>query len=126
MLYNYIYYRVYEFTSKLMDPFAPQFTATLILSAFPLSILYVILRVLSLFGDYNFKMNYTSSSTFILFAVSFVVLLAANQLYFFAYKNWKEIIVYFREHEAPGRVKFAAIIYIVICASIWTLLFLLF
>lgn len=109
-----------------MDPFAPQFTSTLIMSFFPLSILYVILRALSLLGDYNFQMNYTTSSTFVIFAVIFVLLFVAHQVYFFVYKSWKEIIVYFRENDAPGRVKFPAIIYIVICASIWTLLLLLF
>ncbi len=124
MLYDYIYFRVYEWTSKMIDPFAPQITTTIILSIFPLSIFYLILRILSYLSIYDFEMSITTSTTFILFGIIFLILLVINQIYFFAYKNWKEIILYFRKNEVTKRIKTYTKIYIIFCTSIYAILFL--
>jgi hypothetical protein len=108
----------------MIDPFAPQITTTIILSLFPLSIFYLILKILSLLSIYNFEMDFTTSNTFILFGAIFLILLVANQIYFFAYKNWKEIIVYFRKNEVTSRIKNLTKIYIVFSTSIYAILFL--
>jgi hypothetical protein len=124
MLYDHIYFKIYEWVSKMIDPFGPQITTTIILSIFPLSIFYLILKILSLLSIYNFEMGFTTSDTFILFGVIFLILLVVNQIYFFAYKNWKEIIIYFRKNEVTNRVKNLTKIYIVVCTSIYAILFL--
>lgn len=124
MLYDYIYFKIYEWVSKMIDPFAPQITTTIILSIFPLSLFYLLLKILSLIGIYNFEMGFTTSNTFILFGAIFLILIVANQIYFFIYKNWKEIIRYFRKNEVTNLVKNLTKIYIVVCTSIYAILFL--
>ena len=108
----------------MIDPFAPQITTTIILSIFPLSIFYLILKTLSLLNIYNFEMDFTTSTTFILFGIIFLIFLVVNQIYFFAYKNWKELIIYFRKNEVTRRIKNLTKIYIVVCTSIYAILFL--
>ena len=124
MLYDYIYFKIYEWVSKMIDPFAPQITTTIILSIFPLSIFYLVLKILSFFSIYNFEMSFTTSNTFILFGIIFLVLLIINQFYFFAFKNWKEVIIYFRKNEVSNRIKIYSKISIIVCISISAVLFL--
>lgn len=124
MLYDYIYFKIYEWVSKMIDPFAPQITTTIILSLFPLSIFYLLLKMLSLLSIFNYEMNFTTSNTFIMFGVIFLILLFVNQVYFFAYKNWKEIIIFFRKNEVTNRIKNYTRIYIAVCTSIYAILFL--
>jgi len=123
MLYDYIFFKVYEWTSKMIDPFAPQITSTIILSLFPLSIIYLILKFLSYLNIYNFEMSFTTNKTFILFGIIFLIILILNQIYFFAYKNWKDIIIYFRKNEVTKRIKTYSKIYIIFCNSIYAILF---
>jgi len=124
MLYDYIFYKMYEWISKMIDPFMPQVTTTIILSSFPLSILYLVLYIPDLLGIYNFEIGFSTSSFFILFIVLFIILVIVNQVYFFVYKNWKEIILYFRKNEVTKRIKNYSKIYIVFCISIYAVLFL--
>lgn len=121
MLYDYIYFKVYKWISKMIDPFVSQVTATIILSIFPFSIFYQVLKILSALGIYNFEMSFTTSFTFILFGVMFLILLAVNQIYFFVYNNWEEIIIYFRKNEVTKRIKNFTILYIGFCVLICTI-----
>jgi predicted nucleic acid-binding Zn ribbon protein len=105
----------------MIDPFVSQVTATIILSIFPFSIFYQVLKILSALGIYNFEMSFTTSFTFILFGVMFLILLAVNQIYFFVYNNWEEIIIYFRKNEVTKRIKNFTILYIGFCVLICTI-----
>jgi len=123
MFYKYTYYKIYEWIKDRIDPTAPQITATIILSLFPLAILYILLRLLSYLNFYNFDMSFTTSSTFIIFGIIFLVLLVLNQLYFFALNDWKGIIIFFRKNEISDKLKMVANIYIVFCTSVYFILF---
>ncbi len=125
MLYDYIYFKVYMWVSKRIDPFVPQITATIALSLFPLSIVYLVLKILSHLGIYDFEMSFTTSSTFILVVVLLLLLLVLNSIYFFGYKNWKEIINYFRKNKVTKQINIYSNIYILFCTSI-IIFFLLF
>lgn len=123
MLYKYIYYKIYEWSKERIDPTAPQITTTIILSLFPLSILYVLLRIFSYLNFYSFDMSFTISSTFIMFGVIFLILVVFNQIYFFAYNDWKEIILYFRNTDVSMKMKRYAKFYIIFCTSVYAVLF---
>jgi len=120
MIYQYIFFKYYQWTSKWFDPFIPQITTTIILSLSPLAILYSILRLAGYLNIYQFSM---SSYTVTIFFVIFILLLVSNQIYFFPYYNWKEIILYFREHEISGKSKTIAYVYIIYCTSVYFILF---
>jgi hypothetical protein len=124
MLYKYIYFKVYEWIKERIDPTAPQITSTIILSLFPLSILYVVFRFLSYLGVYKLNLSHTTSSAFIVFIVLFVLLIIINQIYFFALNDWKEIILFFRKNEISNKLKIIANVYIVFCTSVYFILFL--
>lgn len=123
MFYKYTYYKIYEWIRVRFDPFAPQITTTIILSLFPLAILYLPLRLLSYLNFYNFEMKFTTSSTFIVFGIIFLALLVFNQLYFFALNEWKEIILFFRKNDISDKIKITANVYIVFCTSVYFILF---
>ncbi len=123
MIYKYIFYKIYHWVNNWFDPIAPKITTTLILSLLPLSILYTILRIVSYLNIFQFSMRDTRSPIVIAFAVILIVLIAFNQVYFFSYNNWKEIIIFFREHEIPRKSKIAANVYIIFCTSIYIILF---
>lgn len=123
MLYKYIYYKFYNWSINYFDPFAPQITATFILSLSPLSIIYVLFRFLSLLGIYHFDMSTTTKATFIVFLVLLILLIIFNQIYFFAINNWKEIILFFRKNEISNKLKLAANVYIIFCTSVYFILF---
>jgi hypothetical protein len=124
MFYDYLYFKIYEWVRKTIDPFVPQITATLILSIFPMSLLYLLLKIFSFLSIYNLDISFTTSNTFILFGLVFLILLVANQIYFLAYKNWKEIIIYFKKNEVSSRIKYLTNIYIIVCTLICAILFL--
>ncbi len=123
MLYKYIYYKFYSWASNYFDPFAPQITATIILSLLPLSIPYVFFRLFDYLSIYHFDMSLTTSSTFIIFIVLFVLLIIFNQIYFFALNDWKKIILFFRKNEISDKLRLVANIYIVFCTSVYFILF---
>ncbi len=126
MIYKYIFYKFYSWACEWYDPFAPQITATLILSLLPLSILYTILLLASYLDIIQFSMDYISSPFVVAFIVIFISLVIINQIYFFAYNNWKEIILFFRKNDISKRSKIAAYIYIIFCSSVYFLLFIFF
>lgn len=105
MLYDYIYLKVYEWISKMIAPFALQITSTIILSLFPLSIIYLILKFLSYLNIYNYEMSFTTNKTVLLFRIIFLIILILNQIYFFAYKNWKVSLAFLLEGSNVLNVK---------------------
>lgn len=124
MIYKYIFYKFYQWAREWFDPFAPQISSTLILSLLPLSILYLIVRLAGILDLLQFDMNTTLSPMVISFVVIFALLVLFNQIYFFVYYNWRDIILYFRENEISKSTKIIANVYIVLCTSVYAFLFL--
>ena len=124
MIYKYVFYKFYEWIRNWFDPFAPQVTTTLVMSLMPLSLLYLALRIAALLNLIAFDMRSAISPLVIAFAVIFLLLIIFNQIYFFSYYKWKEIILYFRANEISKSTKIAAYVYIAFTASIYFILFL--
>lgn len=126
MIYKYIFYKFYSWAREWYDPFVPQITATLILSLLPLSIPYSILLLASYLNIIQFSMDYITSPFVIAFIVIFILLVVFNQIYFFAYNNWKQIILFFRENDISKWSKIAAYLYIIFCTSVYFILLIFF
>ena len=120
MLYKYLFYKVYEYISKWFDPFVPQVTTTIALSLSPLSIIYLVLYLMNSLGVLKFSLGKTTEFGFIFFIAFFILLLIINQLYFFAFINWQDIIIYFRKNKTSKKTKIFVNIYLIISLTIYS------
>lgn len=124
MIYKFIYYKYYQWISEWLEPFAPQITSTLAMALLPLSILYPIIRLFIYLNIVHLSFSYSTNPIVVAYVIVFILLLAFNQIYFFVFNNWKEIILSFRKNEVSKKCKISAYVIIIYSTTVYLILFL--
>ena len=123
MVYKYIFYKLYNWSSNGWEPYFPQFNSIFVISLLPLSNIYLILVLLDYFGIQEYSDQYIYSPSIKVLVVVFVSTLLFNQLYFFWINQWKSIIEYFNQNEVSSKTNVISNIYLIFSVLSYLIIF---